>query len=105
MGQETGSHRALVGKFEKISHLADPVEEGKMGLKWIFKKWDEVMSCIDLAQNRDRWRALVNAFCFHKFGEFLDCLMTCQHLTLLHRVSQLDDQCWSTECGLTLAVP
>jgi hypothetical protein len=33
MGQKTGSHMALVGKFEKRSHLADPIEEGKIGLK------------------------------------------------------------------------
>jgi hypothetical protein len=53
--------------------LADPVEEGKIGLKWIFKKWDGVMSWIDLTQDRNGWRALVNAFCFHKFGEFFEC--------------------------------
>jgi hypothetical protein len=31
-------------------------------LKWIFKKWDGgVMEWINLARDRDRWRALVNA--------------------------------------------
>ena len=34
---------------------------GKIILKWIFKKWDGRMDWIELAQNRDRWRALVNA--------------------------------------------
>jgi len=30
-------------------------------LKCIFKNWNGGMDWIDVAQNRDRWRALVNA--------------------------------------------
>jgi len=29
-------------------------------LKWIFRKWDGGMGWIDLAQDRDRWRDLVD---------------------------------------------
>jgi len=32
--------------------------DGRIILKWIFKKWD--MDWIDLAQNRDRWRTVEN---------------------------------------------
>jgi len=30
-------------------------------LRWIFRKWDRGLDWIDLAQDRDRWRELVNA--------------------------------------------
>jgi hypothetical protein len=42
--------------------LEDIRVEGRTILKWIFKKagW-EGMDCIGLAQDRDRWRAVVNA--------------------------------------------
>jgi hypothetical protein len=35
------------------------IDEGKI-LKWILKKWDEGKDWIDLAQDRDRCRALVS---------------------------------------------
>jgi hypothetical protein len=33
--------------------------DGRKILKWSFKKWDEGMDWIDLAQDGDRWHALV----------------------------------------------
>jgi hypothetical protein len=41
--------------------LGDPGVGGRIILKWIFKKWGGSMDWIELAQDRDRWRALVNA--------------------------------------------
>jgi hypothetical protein len=41
-------------------HLGDPGVEGRIILGWIFRKWD-VGVWIDLAQERVRWRILVNA--------------------------------------------
>ena len=53
----------------KRKHLKDPGVDGKIILRWIFKKWDGGVDWIDLAQDRDRWRALGSASIF---GEFLD---------------------------------
>jgi hypothetical protein len=41
--------------------LEDPGVDGRIIIKWMFKKWDGGMDWIDMAQDRDRWRALVNA--------------------------------------------
>jgi hypothetical protein len=41
--------------------LEDLSVDGRTILKWILKKWEwGGMDFIDLAENRDRWRALVN---------------------------------------------
>jgi hypothetical protein len=42
-------------------HLEDRGVDGKIILKWVFKKWDGDMDWIDMAQDRDRWWAVVNA--------------------------------------------
>jgi hypothetical protein len=35
--------------------------DGRIILKWIFKMWDGSMDRMGLAEDRDMWRALVNA--------------------------------------------
>jgi hypothetical protein len=49
------------GNLREGDHFKDTgVDKGTI-LKWIFKKWDGGMDWIDLAQNRGRRRAVVNA--------------------------------------------
>jgi hypothetical protein len=35
--------------------LEDRDQDGRIILKWIFKKWDGGMDWIDMAEDRDRW--------------------------------------------------
>ena len=48
------------GYLRERDHLEDPDLDKRIILKWVFRKRDGGMSWIDLAQNRDRWRVLVN---------------------------------------------
>jgi hypothetical protein len=40
MEQGRGAYRILVGRPEGRNHLEDPGVDGRIILKWIFKKWD-----------------------------------------------------------------
>jgi hypothetical protein len=43
------------------NHLENPGINGRTTLKWFIEMWVWIMHCIALAQDRDRWRAVVNA--------------------------------------------
>ena len=56
------AHRILVGIPEGRSYLKDQGVDEMIILKWVFRKWYVGgMDWIDLAQDRDKWLALVNA--------------------------------------------
>jgi hypothetical protein len=61
MGEDRGVHRVLVGKPEGKRPMGRPRQRWKDNIKMDLK---EVgcggMDWIELAQDRDRWRALVN---------------------------------------------
>jgi hypothetical protein len=60
MGEGRGAYRILVGRPEG-RRLSGRPRDGRITLKWIFKTWDGGHGLIDMAQDRDRWRALVSA--------------------------------------------
>jgi hypothetical protein len=49
------------GNLRAGKHLEDPGVDGRIILKWIFEKSDRDLDCIDLAEDRDRCQAVVNA--------------------------------------------
>jgi len=57
-----GEERCIHGFGEETRGKALGVD-GRIILRWIFRKWDGggAMVWLDLAQDRDRWRDLVNA--------------------------------------------
>jgi hypothetical protein len=50
-----------LGYLRERDHLEDLRVDGRTLLRWIFKKWDGGMDQLELAQDRDRGRAVVNA--------------------------------------------
>jgi hypothetical protein len=40
MGEKIGVYRFLVGKPEKKDHWGDPHVDGRIILRWIFRKWN-----------------------------------------------------------------
>ena len=49
------------GNLKESYLLEYPDVDGRVILRWIFRKRDGGMDWIDLAQDRDRWWVLVNA--------------------------------------------
>jgi hypothetical protein len=60
-GDRRGVYMILVVNLTKRDDFVDLGLDGKIILKYIFKEWDKHMEWFDLAQDRDRRRALMNA--------------------------------------------
>jgi hypothetical protein len=59
--EKRSAYRVLVGKPEGKGNMEDSGVNGRVILKWIFERLDGSIDWIDLTQDSDRWRALVNA--------------------------------------------
>ena len=88
-------HKVFVGKPEGKRPLRKPRRRWEDNIKMDLQEVEcGAMVWIELAQARDRWRALVNAVMnlldSIKYGEFLDWLKTVgfSTRTLLHGVSK-----------------
>ena len=62
MGDKRGTYRVLVGRSEGMRPLGRPRHRWEDNMKFDLQEvgWGG-MDWIELAQDRDRWRALVNA--------------------------------------------
>jgi hypothetical protein len=58
-GQERRIQVFWWGNLRERGHLDDPVIDGRIILRWIFRNRD--LDWIKLAHVRERWRALLNA--------------------------------------------
>jgi hypothetical protein len=56
-----GAYSVLVGSHDRNRPLGRRKHRWEVILKCSFKKWDGYIEWIHPAQERDRWRALVNA--------------------------------------------
>jgi hypothetical protein len=67
MGERTGVYRVLVGKPEGKRQLGRPRRRWEDNIKIDLQEVGcEIMDWIELAQERDSWRALVNAAMNHR---------------------------------------
>jgi hypothetical protein len=61
MGREVAYTGFCWGNLRERDTLGDSGIDGRIILRWVFRMWDVCMDWMELAQERGRWRALVNA--------------------------------------------
>jgi len=59
MGERRRYTRFWWGNLRERDHLGDPGLDGRIILRWTLRCW--CMDWIEMAQDRDKWRALANA--------------------------------------------
>jgi hypothetical protein len=62
MGRTCGTYggEERWGKLRVGVHLEDPGVDGRIILEWMLERLDGGIDWIDMVQDRDKWRALVN---------------------------------------------
>ena len=92
--KETCIHGFGGGDLRDRGHLEDLGIDGRITAKWIFQvRWGG-MDCLNLAQDRVRWQALVNAVMNEQVQPIEgNCLTSCRPgsfsgRTLFHGISQ-----------------
>ena len=55
--ERRGVYRVWWGNLRIRDHFEDPGIDGRIILRWVFRKWDAGLDWIDLAQDRGRWWA------------------------------------------------
>jgi len=53
------------GNLRERVHLEDPGVDGRIILRWVFRKWVGGMDWIDLGQDRHMWWARANSVMNH----------------------------------------
>jgi hypothetical protein len=61
MGEWRNIYRVLIGNLKGKYHLEGQGVDGRMGSKWTLRRLAGGVEWIHLAQDWDRWRAVVNA--------------------------------------------
>ena len=73
MKEGRGVHKVLVGKPEGKRPLGRPRRGWEDNIKMVLQEVEGVCGdCMELAEDRDRWRALVSTVMNFRVPEFLD---------------------------------